>query len=186
MPGRRFSTAAPTVPRRTTSTSTLDKAWAARGCALRPGRRRSSSASAACRAAPARHRRRRADVLVSRDIRWTWSAGAWHRARTGVPFSVTGTGSIAPGQRDPAVRHRSPTRAIRTSPVHRCPTRSSSAPGRAQLFRDGKVIEGTWSKAGRGPTVTTFNETTASRCCLASRTYLGRATPVPRDGDVTP
>jgi Protein of unknown function (DUF3048) N-terminal domain/Protein of unknown function (DUF3048) C-terminal domain len=105
------------------------------------------------------------------DIRWTWSGGAWHRSQGGVPFTVIGTGSIAPTNvilEYVKIANAGYTDVTGTT----VPDSVVVGTGRAQLFRDGKVIEGTWAKLTRAD-VTTF--TTAGGQPLAlhpGRTWI--------------
>jgi Protein of unknown function (DUF3048) N-terminal domain/Protein of unknown function (DUF3048) C-terminal domain len=105
------------------------------------------------------------------DIRWTWSAGAWHRSQNGVPFTAAGTGSIAPANvllEYVKIANAGYTDVAGTS----VPDSVVVGSGRAQLFRDGKVIEGTWSKLARAD-ITTFTTTGGKPLALhPGRTWI--------------
>jgi hypothetical protein len=99
------------------------------------------------------------DVPMSNvaNIRWSWSAGAWHRSQDGVPFTVIGPGSIAPANvilEYVKIANAGYTDVTGTS----VPDSVVVGTGRAELLRDGKVIEGTWSKPARAD-VTKFATT---------------------------
>ncbi|HEX4428740.1 MAG TPA: DUF3048 domain-containing protein [Frankiaceae bacterium] len=82
------------------------------------------------------------------DVRWTWDGKAWRRSQDGVPFTVTGAGQIGPAnvilqyvQIDSAGYQD-----VAGTPV---PSTVLIGTGKAQVLRGGKVISGTWAKAGR-------------------------------------
>jgi hypothetical protein len=105
------------------------------------------------------------------DIRWTWQTGAWHRSQNGVPFTVTGAGTIAPAN---VILEYVKIASAGYQDVAGTPVPDSVVvgTGRAQLLRDGKVIAGTWSKPSRKD-LTTF--TTSSGAPLAlhpGRTWI--------------
>lgn len=88
------------------------------------------------------------------NVTWTWDAGAWRRSQGGQPFTVTGNGRIGPA--DVLLQYVQIASAgykdVAGTPV---PTSVVVGSGKAQLFRDGKVINGSWSKPSRED-VTTF------------------------------
>jgi hypothetical protein len=79
-------------------------------------------------------------------VKWTWDGSYWRRSQNGEAFTVTGQGRI--GAADVLVQ----TVKIDTTqfvdpagtPV---PASILIGTGQAMLFRDGKVIRGTWSKS---------------------------------------
>jgi Protein of unknown function (DUF3048) C-terminal domain/Protein of unknown function (DUF3048) N-terminal domain len=82
------------------------------------------------------------------DIRWTWDGKAWRRSQGGVPFTVTGSGQIGPA--NVILQYVQIASAgyqdVAGTPV---PATVMIGTGKAQLLRGGKVITGTWVKAGR-------------------------------------
>jgi hypothetical protein len=81
------------------------------------------------------------------DIRWTWSAGAWHRSQDGVPFTAAG-GTIAPA--NVILQYVTIVNAGYTDVAGtQVPDSVVVGSGRAQILRDGKVIEARWSKPSR-------------------------------------
>jgi hypothetical protein len=110
-------------------------------------------------------------MTYAADIRWTWQSGAWHRTQDGVPFTVIGTGRIAPANvilQYVKIANAGYTDVAGTS----VPDSVVIGTGRAQLLRDGKVIEGTWSKPGRAD-VTKFTTTSGKPLALRpGRTWI--------------
>jgi hypothetical protein len=96
------------------------------------------------------------DVVLSSvgNVTWTWDSGAWRRSQGGQPFAVTGGGRIGPA--DVLIQYVRIANAgykdVAGTPV---PSSVVIGSGRAQLLRDGKVINGSWSKPSRED-VTTF------------------------------
>jgi len=92
------------------------------------------------------------------DVRWAWQAGAWHRSQDGVPFTVTGTGRVAPVNL--IIEYVRTVNAgyndVAGTPV---PTSVVTGSGKAMLLRDGHAIRGTWSKPGQSD-VTTYTTLT--------------------------
>ncbi len=82
------------------------------------------------------------------DVRWTWDGKAWRRSQGGAPFTVTGSGRIGPVNvilqyvRIASAGYQD----VAGTPV---PTTVVIGTGKAQLLRGGKIITGTWVKAGR-------------------------------------
>jgi hypothetical protein len=104
------------------------------------------------------------------NIRWTWQAGAWHRSQDGVPFTAAG-GTIAPA--NVILQYVTIVNAGYTDVAGtQVPDSVVIGTGHAQLLRDGKVIEGRWSKPNRA-SLTKF--TTATGAVLAlhpGRTWI--------------
>jgi hypothetical protein len=102
------------------------------------------------------------DVPMSQvaKVRWTWSAGAWRRSQDGVPFTVVGKGRIGPAN---VIIQYVKLGAAGYEDVSgtSVPESAVTGTGRAQLLRDGKVVEGTWSKTTRDD-VTTFTTKTGA------------------------
>lgn len=82
------------------------------------------------------------------DVRWAWDADGWRRSEGGQPFTVTGSGRIGPA--NVLIQYvrivDAGYRDVVGTPV---PASVLVGAGRAQLLRDGKVIEGRWSKDSR-------------------------------------
>jgi hypothetical protein len=85
------------------------------------------------------------DFSPAATVSWRWDGSAWRRSQAGRPFTVTGSGRIGPANlvvqfvdvndtdvRDPA-----------GNPV---PLSTLIGSGDAEIFRNGRVIRGTWSK----------------------------------------
>jgi hypothetical protein len=91
-----------------------------------------------------------ADVPMSSvaDVRWTWDGKVWRRSQGGVPFTVTGSGQIGPA--NVILQYVQIASAgyqdVAGTPV---PSTVVIGTGKAQVLRGGKVINGTWAKAGR-------------------------------------
>ena len=82
------------------------------------------------------------------DVRWTWDGKAWRRSQGGVAFTVTGSGQIGPA--NVIVQYVQIASAgyqdVAGTPV---PATVVIGTGKVQVLRGGKIITGTWSKAGR-------------------------------------
>lgn len=84
----------------------------------------------------------------SNIVTWKWSAGVWQRSQDGQPFTVTGTGKIAPANviiQSVKIVSAGYTDVAGT-PV---PSTDLIGTGAAFLLRDGKAVRGTWSKESR-------------------------------------
>jgi hypothetical protein len=78
-------------------------------------------------------------------LTWTWDGSAWRRSQDGTPFTVTGTGRIGPQNVLVQFVTISTTSYVdpNGTPV---PSSQLIGSGQAELFRNGKVITGTWTK----------------------------------------
>lgn len=114
-----------------------------------------------------------ADVPMSSvaDVRWTWDGTAWRRSQDGVTFTVAGSGRIGPA--NVILQYVQIASAgyqdVAGTPV---PSTVVIGTGKAQLLRGGKVITGTWVKAGRFD-VTHFNSADGQPLALQpGRTWI--------------
>lgn len=115
------------------------------------------------------------DVAMSpaASVGWTYdkAAGVYRRSQDGVPFTVTGTGRVGPAN----VLLQSVQIAdagYEDVAGAQVPKSVVIGSGRAQLFRDGVLFTGTWSRAGRG-TGTTFSADDGSAMLLRpGRTWV--------------
>jgi hypothetical protein len=113
------------------------------------------------------------DVPMSQvgNARWTWSEGAWRRSQDGVPFTVVGTGRVGPAN---VIIQYVKVGAAGYEDVSgtSVPESAVTGTGRAQLLRDGKMVEGTWAKPTRDA-VTTFTTKSGAPMRLApGRTWV--------------
>jgi hypothetical protein len=85
------------------------------------------------------------DFSPAATVSWRWDGSAWRRSQAGRSFTVTGSGRIGPANlvvqfvdvRDTDVRDPA------GNPV---PLSTLIGSGDAEIFRNGQVIRGTWSK----------------------------------------
>jgi hypothetical protein len=91
----------------------------------------------------------------SNTIQYRWKKGAWRRYEAGAPFTTTGGGQIAvPNVLIQEVRVEHSGKIV-DSAGNPSPDIDLLSGGRAFLFRDGRVIKGTWKSKKKG-TVTVF------------------------------
>jgi hypothetical protein len=104
-------------------------------------------------------------------IRWTWSVDAWRRSQDGVPFTAAGLGSIAPA--NVILQYVKIANAgYQDVAGNGVPDSVVLGTGRAQLLRDGKVIEGTWSKPNRSGVTMFVTAGGASLTLHPGRTWI--------------
>ncbi len=82
------------------------------------------------------------------QVRWTWQDGGWRRSQGGQPFTVTGSGRIGPA--NVLLQFVQIANAgyadVAGTPV---PKTVLIGSGKAQLLRDGKVVNASWTKSDR-------------------------------------
>jgi hypothetical protein len=105
------------------------------------------------------------------NIRWSWTAGSWRRSQGGAPFTVVGSGSVAPA--NVILQYVKITSAgYQDVAGNGVPDSVVLGTGRAQLLRDGKVIDGTWSKPTRADVTKFFTTGGAALTLHPGRTWV--------------
>jgi hypothetical protein len=95
----------------------------------------------------------RVNFTASNTIEYRWRKGAWRRYEAGVPFATKGGGGIAvPNVLIQEVRVDRSTRIV-DSAGNPSPDIDWLGGGRAFLFRDGRVIKGSWEAKKKGAVI---------------------------------
>jgi hypothetical protein len=110
------------------------------------------------------------DFSPAAKVSWTWDGSAWRRSQGGQPFTVTGAGRIGPANlvvqfvqvRDTDVRDPA------GNPV---PISTVVGSGDAEIFRNGQVLRGTWSK-GDQDTKTSYQVSGKNVALTPGRTWV--------------
>jgi hypothetical protein len=88
------------------------------------------------------------DFSPSAEVSWKWDGSAWRRSQGGRPFTVTGEGRIGPA--NVIVQFVDVRETGVTDPAgNPVPLTTLVSSGEAQIFRNGQVLRGTWSKDDR-------------------------------------
>jgi hypothetical protein len=88
------------------------------------------------------------DFSPAAQVSWSWDGTAWRRSQDGRPFTVTGAGRIGPANL--VVQFVDVRDTDQIDPAgNAVPISTLVGSGDAEIFRDGKVIRGTWSKEDR-------------------------------------
>jgi hypothetical protein len=82
------------------------------------------------------------------NVSWAWDGSAWRRSQGGRPFVVTGSGRIGP--QNLVVEFVDVQDSSYVDPAgHPVPASTVVGSGDAEVFRNGQVVKGTWSKDDR-------------------------------------
>lgn len=93
------------------------------------------------------------DFSPSASVSWSWDGTAWRRSQDGRPSTVTGAGRIGPANL--VVQFVDVRDTDFTDPAgNPVPTSTMVGSGDAEVFRNGQVVRGTWSKGDRDSTTT--------------------------------
>lgn len=88
------------------------------------------------------------DFSPQAKVSWSWDGSAWRRSQGGRPFTVTGEGRI--GAANVLVQSVDVRDTDVLDPAgNAVPISTLVGSGEAQLFRNGQVLRGTWSKDDR-------------------------------------
>jgi hypothetical protein len=81
-------------------------------------------------------------------VSWRWDGSAWRRSEGGRPFVVTGAGRIGPANL--VVQFVDVSDSSFVDAAHNpVPVSMLVGTGDAEIFRDGQMVRGTWSKSDR-------------------------------------
>jgi hypothetical protein len=93
------------------------------------------------------------DFSPAASVSWAWDGTAWRRSQSGRPFTVTGSGQIGPVNL--VVQFVDVQNSTFTDPAgNPVPVSTVVGSGDAEVFRNGTVIRGTWSKGDQSATTT--------------------------------
>jgi hypothetical protein len=93
------------------------------------------------------------DFSPAADVTWRWDGSAWRRSQGGRPFTVTGSGRIGPV--NVIVQFVDVQNSTFIDPAgNPVPISTLVGSGDAEVFRNGQVVKGTWSKEDRTSTTT--------------------------------
>ncbi len=123
------------------------------------------------------------DFSPTASVSWKWDGSAWRRSQSGRPFVVTGAGRIGPENV-----------VVQSVDVHETgvidpagnsvPESTLVGSGDAQIFRNGQVFRGSWSKDDRD-SATEFTVGGQEVKLTPGRTWV-ELVPTGRSVDVTP
>jgi hypothetical protein len=88
------------------------------------------------------------DFSPAATVSWKWDGSAWRRSQGGQPFIVTGSGRIGP--QNLVVQFVDVQDSSYIDPAgNPVPASTVTGSGDAEIFRNGQVVRGTWTKADR-------------------------------------
>lgn len=88
------------------------------------------------------------DFSPAANVSWRWEGSAWRRSQGGRPFTVTGAGRIEPANLIVQFVDVRDTSFIDPA-GNAVPQSTVVGSGDAEVFRNGQVVKGSWSKSDR-------------------------------------